>query len=150
MKRSLKPFELADDGENPFELQQELQDLMQEKAGIVRNEKDLTVAIDGVRALRIRAQNAGAHGNREYNPGWHTGLDLHNLLDVSEMIVISAIDRRESRGGHFHDDYPQKCEKHAKWNTIVFLGADGSMERREQGTIPIREDLQKIIEENQQ
>ena len=63
---------------------------------------------------------------------------------------MSAVDRRESRGGHFHDDFPNKCEKHAKWNTVVYKGPDGSMKRREQDVVPIREDLQKIIEENQQ
>lgn len=148
---TVKPFENAASGssENPFDLQFQLQELMQEKAGIVRNAADLQSALTEVRTLRKRAENAGANNNRDYNPGWHTALDLANLIDVSEMIVLSAIDRRESRGGHFRDDFPEKCEKHGSWNTVVYKSTDGSMQRREEAKADIRPDLQVIIEENQ-
>ncbi|MCH2145303.1 MAG: fumarate reductase/succinate dehydrogenase flavoprotein subunit [Phycisphaerales bacterium] len=148
-RHALRPFETGGDGENPFEIQHDLQDMMQERAGIVRTEENLSFALDALTGLRERAARARAYDNRDYNPGWHTALDLDNLLDVSEMIVRSAIERRESRGGHFHDDYPQKCEKHGTWNTVVRMKADGSMERSEQQIPAIREDLQAIIEENQ-
>ena len=148
---TVKPFDNAASGssENPFDLQFQLQELMQEKAGIVRNAADLQSALAEVRALRKRAENAGANDNRDYNPGWHTALDLANLIDVSEMIVLSAIDRRESRGGHFRDDFPDKCQKHGSWNTEVYKSTDGSMQRREEAKTDIRTDLQAIIEENQ-
>ena len=148
-RHALRPFETGGDGENPFEIQHDLQDMMQERAGIVRTEENLSFALDALTGLRERAARARAYDNRDYNPGWHTALDLDNLLDVSEMIVRSAIERRESRGGHFHDDYPQKCEKHGTWNSVVSMTGDGSMERTEQQIPAIREDLQAIIEENQ-
>ena len=143
------PFETDGDGENPFEIQHDLQNMMQERAGIVRTEENLSFALDALVGLRERASRASAYDNRDYNPGWHTALDLDNLLDVSEMIVRSAIERRESRGGHFHDDYPQKCEQHGTWNTVITMTGDGSMQRAEQQIPAIREDLQSIIEENQ-
>ena len=49
-------------------------------------------------------------GNREYNPGWHTALDLPNLLTVSEIVTLAALERKESRGAHFRDDFPAKDE----------------------------------------
>ena len=86
-------------------------------------------------------------GNREYNPGWHTALDLHNLLTVSEAITRAGIARKESRGGHFRDDYPDKDDRFGKVNCVVRKGPDGQMQLEE---VPIPEmpaELKQIIEE---
>ena len=80
---------------------------MQDLVGIVRNEDEMQRALAGLGPLRQRANQVGVGGHREY-PGWHAALDLHNLLTVSEAITRSAIERRESRGGHFREDYPDK------------------------------------------
>ena len=61
----------------------------------------------------------GVGGNREYNPGWHTALDLGNLLTVSEAITRSAIERKESRGGHFREDYPRKPTEFGTINIVT-------------------------------
>src|SRR6266404_936571 len=97
--------------ENPYKVQQDLQDMMQDLVGIVRKEDEMVKALDGLQKLWERAKKAGVPGNREYNPGWHTALDLNNQLTVSEAITRAAIERKESRGGQFRDDYPKKDSK---------------------------------------
>ena len=98
---------------------------MQDLVGIVRNEGEMQEALLGIEALRERAKHVRVAGNREYNPGWHTALDLDNLLTVSEAIARCAIERKESRGGHFRDDYPEKDPAAAKFNLVTSRGADG-------------------------
>lgn len=146
IKWSLEPFE-KQNGENPFALQAELQEMMQDLVGIVRKEDEMQRALVGVRELRERRKNAGATGNIDFNPSWHTALDLHNLLNVSEAITLAAIQRKESRGGQFRDDYPNKEKEFGKINFSVKKGNDGEMKIN---SIPIPEmpdELKKIIEE---
>ncbi|MBX3357842.1 MAG: fumarate reductase/succinate dehydrogenase flavoprotein subunit [Phycisphaeraceae bacterium] len=145
-KAALSPFDRPG-GENPYGVQHELQDMMQDKVGIVRTEADMAAALDGLAVLRERAARTGIDGNREYNPGWHTALDLGNLLTVSEAVARSALDRRESRGGHFREDYPEKSKEFAGHNTVVSKAGDGSMRLRREAIHPMREDLKKVIEE---
>jgi len=124
---ALEPFERGAQGEGPYQVQYALQDMMQDLVGIVRNELEMKRALEALRALRERAARVGVGGHREYNPGWHAALDLNNLLLVSEAVTRSAIERRESRGGHFRDDYPDKDPAHATFNIIVRKQPDGSM-----------------------
>ncbi len=144
---ALAPFDRAS-GENPYTIQHDLQDMMQDRVGIVRTEADMAAALDGLAALHRRAANSRVEGNREYNPGWHTALDLENLLAVSEAVARSALDRRESRGAHFREDHPTKSDEYARHNTIVSRGPDGSMRLRRQAIAALREDLEQVIEEN--
>jgi succinate dehydrogenase / fumarate reductase flavoprotein subunit len=145
--RVLEPFEHGTSGEAPYAVQHELQDRMQGLVGIVRRESEMQEALDVVGRLRARAARVGVTGNREYNPGWHTALDLPNLLTVSEAITRSALDRRESRGGHFRDDYPEKDPAYQTFNTVIRKGADGSMQLRREPIPQIPAELQRIIEE---
>jgi succinate dehydrogenase / fumarate reductase flavoprotein subunit len=147
---ALAPFERPPDPSGPFQIQYELQDLMQDLVGIVRREDELHRALEGLRQLKARAEAIGVPGNREYNPGWHTALDLHNLLTVSEAITIAAIERKESRGGHFRDDHPHKDEACATWNTIVVKGHDGRVNLRRDPITPMPDELKQIIEEQSQ
>ena len=85
-------------------------------------------------------------GNREYNPGWHTALDLNNLLTVSEAITLSALRRKESRGAQFRDDYPRKDTKNfGKVNTVIGLGPDGKMQVRLEPLPAMPEELKEVI-----
>ncbi len=145
-KSALSPFERPN-GENPYAVQKALQDLMQECVGIVRTEAEMQKALEGIASLRARASKAGIDGNREYNPGWHTALDLPNLLCVSEALARCAIDRRESRGGHFRDDFPEKDPKAQAWNTVVRKAADGSMQLERVTRPPMREELAAVVKE---
>jgi succinate dehydrogenase / fumarate reductase flavoprotein subunit len=150
-RRALEPFErdaAAPAMEGAYQVQYALQEMMQELVGIVRREQEMQQALDAIAALRHRAGRVIVPGNREYNPGWHTALDLENLLTVAEVITRSAIERKESRGGHFRDDYPEKDPAYAGFNIVVRRGADGSM-IVEHAPIPeMREDLRQIVEEN--
>ena len=89
----------------------------------------------------------GVDGNREYNPGWHTTLDLRNLLTVSEAVARSALERRESRGAHFRDDYPTKGDQFGGFNIVVRKGESGEMHLARELIPFMREDLRKVIEE---
>lgn len=136
-----------DKGDNPFDVQFALQEMMQQLVGIVRNENEMLRAVEHLRLMQARADNVRVTGNREYNNGWHTALDLKNLLTVSEAITMSALERKESRGAHFREDYPEKDEKNGKFNLIIFKGEDGKMLLRREPLREIREDLKQIIEE---
>jgi succinate dehydrogenase / fumarate reductase flavoprotein subunit len=131
----------------PFRLQYELQTLMQDKAGISREHEELDEAVEGIRKLKARAEVMGAGGSREYNPGWHTALDLHNLLTVAEAVALAARERKESRGAHARADYQEKDKTWGTVNLVLKKAKDGSMEIRREPISPIRQDLQDIIKE---
>jgi len=143
---ALAPFERSA-GESPYHVQHELQSMMQSLVGIVRTEKEMRTALGNLGGLRERAAKVGAHGNREYNPGWHTAIDLKNLITISEAITRAALERTESRGGHFRDDYPDKDPKQATFNIQLRKGADGSMQLTRATIPPIPAHLQEVIEE---
>ena len=145
---ALEPFERGQSGENPYAVQHDLQTMMQELVGIVRREEEIEQAIEGIGKLKARAGRAGVCGNREYNNGWHTALDLRNLLTVSEIVAKAAITRKESRGAHFRDDYPEKSEKWANVNLRVAKSADGSARVIEVPVKPLPDELKQVIEEN--
>jgi succinate dehydrogenase / fumarate reductase flavoprotein subunit len=145
---ALAPFERAE-GENPYQVQKDLQNAMQDLVGIVRNETEMREALDKIAGFKARAGKTGVTGNREYNPGWHTALDLKNLLTVSEAITLAALERKESRGAQFRDDYPEKDEQFAKVNTIVSKTADGSMRVLLEPLPEMPDYLKQVIGENQ-
>jgi succinate dehydrogenase / fumarate reductase flavoprotein subunit len=150
-RAALEPFERAmtdNSAEGPYQVQRALQEMMQELVGIVRREEEMARALDGITALKARAARVSVTGNREYNPGWHTALDLPNLLTVSEAIARSALARRESRGGHFRDDYPEKDPAYQGFNIVVAGSDTGGMTVTRASIPPMREDLKRIIEEN--
>jgi len=146
-REALAPFERRD-GENPYQVQKDLQETMQDLVGIVRNESEMREALGKIDGLKKRAGNPAVSGNREYNPGWHTALDLENLLTVSEAIARAALERKESRGAQFRDDYPDKNEQFAKVNTMIAKAADGSMQVRLEPLPEMPDHLKRVIEEN--
>ena len=146
--RALAPFERGPAGENPFAIQHDLQEMMQRLVGIVRLEAEMREAIEQLKRLNERAEHAGIGGNREYNNGWHTAIDLHNLMIVSEAIARAAVERRESRGAHFREDCPTKLDEFSTFNLVIRKGADGSMELSREPLEPIPAELRQVIEEN--
>jgi succinate dehydrogenase / fumarate reductase flavoprotein subunit len=134
--------------ENAFMVQAEMQVDMQELAGIVRKEDELTQVIEKLKTYDERAKGVVVAGNREFNPGWHGAMDLKNLVTVAEASARAALARRESRGAQFREDYPDKDEAFGKIMHVIRKGADGEM-RLETETLPDRPaDLQQIIEDN--
>ncbi len=152
-RQSLEPFErgmtTGGAGENPYQIQNELQNMMQNLVGIVRNGKEMEQALDGIQKLKERAEKTIVYGHREYNPGWHTSIDLHHLLTVAEAITLSSLDRKESRGGHFREDMPDKSAEGGKYNTVVKKGPDGSMQLRHEPIPAMPAELKQVVEEMQ-
>ena len=145
---ALAPFESGSSrSENPYEIQRDLQELMQDNVGIVRTESEMQHALSQLQELKSRAARAGVTGHREFNPGWHTALDLKNLLTASEAITRAAIERKESRGAQFREDYPSKEERFAKVNTMISRADDGSMRVRLEPLPEMPDSLKRIIEE---
>ena len=147
VREALAPFERSDP-ENPYAIQKDLQETMQDLVGIVRNETEMREALERIDKFRSRAAKAAVTGNREYNPGWHTAIDLKNLLTVSEAITRAALERKESRGAQFRDDYSNKDDAFGKVNTIVSKADDGSMAVRLEPLPEMPDYLKQIVEEN--
>ncbi len=146
---ALAPFESRGRGsENPYEIQKDLQELMQDKVGIVRTESEMQVALEQLKKLKERANRSGIVGHREFNPGWHTALDLKHLLAVSEAITRAALEREESRGAQFREDYPNKEERFARVNTMISKADDGSMRIRLEPLPEMPDYLTRVVEEN--
>jgi len=145
-RRALKPFD-QENSEGPYAIQHALQDLMQDLVGIVRVEAEMLQALERIRELKARADRAGVQGNREYNTGWHTALDLTSLLTVSEIITRAALDRKESRGAHFRDDFPDKDAAYGKFNIVARKGPDGEVQLIHEPLPPMPPEFQQIIEE---
>jgi succinate dehydrogenase / fumarate reductase flavoprotein subunit len=144
-RQAIAPFERS--GESPYQVQYDLQDLMQNLVGICRREDEMRRALAELHDLEQRADKVAVVGNREYNGGWHTALDLHNLLIVSEMITRAALERRESRGAHFRDDYPAKNDAEGKCNIVVRRSATGEMQVLREPLRELPPALQQVIQE---
>jgi len=142
----LGPFEQQGD-ESPYALQHELQQTMHNLVGIIRNEAELQRALTEIRRLKERAERVGVEGNRQYNPGWHLAMDLRAMLSISEAITLAAIERKESRGAHTRDDYPETSAEWGKFNIAVRVGADGepTIARELLPEIPI--ELRALVEQ---
>ncbi|HYT39014.1 MAG TPA: fumarate reductase/succinate dehydrogenase flavoprotein subunit [Acidimicrobiia bacterium] len=142
-KEALRPFEGG--SENPYAIQSDLQECMHNLVGIIRTEDELKRALEELVVLRDRATRVGVEGHRQYNPGWHLALDLRSMLAVSECIARAALERRESRGGHTREDYPQTDPEQAKFNVVV-------RQRQDEVTLaaepkpPLPDDLQALLE----
>src|SRR5213082_138292 len=145
--KALAPFERSR-GENPYAIQKDLQETMQDLVGIVRTETEMREALERINSFKARAGRAAVTGNREYNPGWHTALDLNNLLTVSAAITRAALERKESRGAQFREDYPDKDERFSRVNTMISKADDGSMRIRLEPLPEMPDYLKRVVEEN--
>ena len=145
--QALKPFDRGATGENPYQVQYDLQEAMQDLVGIVRTENEMQQALEKIAGLQLRADRAGIAGHRQYNNGWHTAIDLSSLLVVSEAITRAALLRKESRGAQFREDFPGKDAEWGKHNIIVKRGADGEMLVEKRPLPPMPDELKAVIEE---
>jgi len=148
-REAVEPFERPAGAQNegPYQVQYDLQNMMQANVGIVRLQNEMELALDVIGKLKARAAKVSVQGHREYNPGWHTAIDLKHLLTVSEAITMASLDRKESRGGHFREDFPEKHPDGGKYNNVISKSADGSMKLRREAIPAMREDLKQVIEE---
>ncbi len=144
---ALAPFDRGPAAENPYQIQYDLQESMQDLVGIVRAENEMERALDIIEQLRLRADRAGVPGHRQYNNGWHTALDLQNMLTVSEAITRAALLRKESRGAQFREDFPEKDAEWGKYNIVVKRRDDGAMLVEKRMLQPLPDELKAVIEE---
>jgi len=144
---ALSPFDRGPSGENPYQIQYDLQEAMQDLVGIVRVESEMQQALDAIGQLRARAGRAGIAGNREYNNGWHTTIDLGNMMIVSEAITRAALLRKESRGAQFREDFPGKDPEWGKYNIVIRRGAESEMLVEKRAVTPMPDELKAVIEE---
>lgn len=143
-KEALEPFN-RENGKNPFLVHEDLMNTMQTYVGIMRNEADLTKGIAELGRLKEEASKASIQGNRHYNTGWHECIDLRNMLIVSEAMARSALARKESRGGHARDDYPEQDDaSFGKVNHVCREGGNG-MEVEAVPLPPVPEEIQKVL-----
>ncbi|MBA2531076.1 MAG: fumarate reductase/succinate dehydrogenase flavoprotein subunit [Nocardioidaceae bacterium] len=142
---AVAPF-AQDGGENPYTLQRELQEVMQELVGIIRTEDELTESLRKLADLRRRAGELSVEGHRQYNPGWHLALDLPNMLTVSECIAMAALERTESRGGHTREDFPGTDESWGGINLILTNDAGGELSLQRQDLPRMPDELHELFE----
>jgi succinate dehydrogenase flavoprotein subunit len=142
---ALAPFE-RERGDNPYTVHQELQQTMQELAGIIRTEGELKSALEKLALLQDRAAGVRVEGHRQYNPGWHLSLDLQSMLAVSECVATAALERKESRGAHTRDDYPKADPELGKVN-MVLRQDDGKLSLRREPLPEMPGDLRQLFEE---
>jgi succinate dehydrogenase / fumarate reductase flavoprotein subunit len=149
MRDALAPLERnpGPDERGPYRVMQDVQELMQEKAGIIRDHDLLGEALDGLRALQPEVDRVAVGGNRDFNPGWHTAIDLKNIMTVSELLVLAARERKESRGAHSRTDFQDKDPEWGKVNLVVRKGSGGEPEVRREPIPPMRQELADIIKE---
>ena len=144
---ALEPFDRTE-GENPFLLHDELKDAMQVHVGIIRTEPDLEAGLTALEKLKVRANHFKVEDNRHFNSAWHQSLDMRNMLIVAEAMCRAAITRKESRGGHARDDYPEQDKGHwSKVNVVSRMSASGAMEIAEVPLPPVPAEIQKVLEE---
>ncbi len=148
LRKTLAPLDRTTGGEGPYQVQYALQDMMQDLVGIVRREDEMTRALSGLKDLKARAAKVSVPATREYNPGWHTAIDLNNLLTISEAVTLAAIARKESRGAQFREDFPNKSDEYSTFNHVIRKSATGEMQVIRQPLKPLRDDLKQVIEEN--
>jgi succinate dehydrogenase / fumarate reductase flavoprotein subunit len=144
---ALAPFDRGASGENPYQIQYDLQEAMQDLVGIVRTENEMEQAVERIAGLRARADGAGIAGNRQYNNGWHTAMDLDSLLIVSEAVTRAALLRKESRGAQFREDFPGKDAEWGKYNIVVKRSGDGQMQVEKRSLAPMPDELKAVVEE---
>jgi succinate dehydrogenase / fumarate reductase flavoprotein subunit len=145
VRGALQPFE-ATGTENPYAIQQDLQECMQTMVGIIRTADELTKAFGELAVLRERARRVRVEGHRQYNPGWHLALDLDPLLAVSECIARAALGRTESRGAQTRDDYPETDPDLAKVNVVV-RQRNGELVLTREPLPVIPDELQALLED---
>jgi succinate dehydrogenase / fumarate reductase flavoprotein subunit len=148
-REALEPFNRTE-GTNPFAIHEDLMNQMQKHVGIMRVEDDLTEGLKQLDRLKEAASRAKIEGPRHYNAGWHESIDLRNLLIVSEAMARAARTRKESRGGHAREDFPEMDKGHwSKVNVVARRGAGGEMEIEEVPLPPVPAEIKAVLDERE-
>jgi succinate dehydrogenase / fumarate reductase flavoprotein subunit len=141
---ALAPLDRTE-GESPYAVHAELQQMMNDLVGLIRREDEVKTALADLEKFKERAASVAVPGERAYNPGWHYSIDLRNMLLVAECVAMAALERQESRGGHTRDDYPAMSPEWRKVNLILTLDGD-KIDMVHQPLPVIREDLLALFD----
>jgi succinate dehydrogenase / fumarate reductase flavoprotein subunit len=144
---ALAPLERSG-GENPYTVHAEVQKTMSDLVGIIRTEEEIKAALIELEKLNDRAARVSAEGGRAYNPGWHLALDLRNIMVIAQCVAQAALERRESRGGHTRNDYPEMSPEWRKVNLVCSLD-DGQVKLTHQPLPPMREELLAMFDRDE-
>ena len=147
--RALAPFE-NENGENPYDIQRDLQEMMQANVGIIRTGDEIEFAINELETFTERVKNISVKGGRAYNPGWNLATDLPSMLTVSKCTSRGARDRKESRGGHTRDDFPKASAEYGTFNlahTIAGGTWDGEITTERSPLLTMPDELKALLEE---
>ena len=147
LNAALAPFN-GNSGENPYTVHQELQQVMNDLVGIIRDGSEMRDAITKLEGLKKRAKNVTVQGERQFNPGWHLSLDLENMLLVSESIAKSALVREESRGGHTRNDFPT-MDKNWRPKHVINSWNGSSVETKIESIPPMPKELAGLFEKEE-
>ncbi|NNN19880.1 MAG: FAD-binding protein, partial [Acidimicrobiaceae bacterium] len=134
-------------GENPYDLQHDLQETMQNLVGIIRTESELSQALVEINSIKERVKNVCVKGGLAYNPGWNLATDLPSMLSVSTMVTLGALERKESRGGHTRDDYPAPDAELGKMNFVQRLNPAGENIVTPEPLPEMPDELKALLEE---
>ena len=149
IKEALAPFERTE-GENPYTIQHDLQEMMQANVGIIRTQSELDFALGELEKFTERVKNIAVKGGRAYNPGWNLTTDLPAMLAVCKTVALGASFRKESRGGHTREDFPTASEEFSKFNLAHSSNGgnwDSPIETTESPLLPIPQELKALLEE---
>ncbi|HLI74761.1 MAG TPA: fumarate reductase/succinate dehydrogenase flavoprotein subunit [Acidimicrobiales bacterium] len=141
------PFR-RDGGESPYDVHRDLQQMMQDKVGIIRTESELVEALGDLERLQARVDKVAVSGGRAYNPGWNLATDLPSMLTVSRLVAAGALERRESRGGHTRDDYPMADSMFGRVNLVQRVDEAGRFTLVPEPLMEMPEDLAGLFEED--
>jgi succinate dehydrogenase / fumarate reductase flavoprotein subunit len=124
--------------------------MMQALVGIIRTGPELEEAKDKLDEFTERVKNISVKGARAYNPGWNLATDLPSMLTVSRSTALAASLRKESRGGHTREDYPNPDPEFAKFNFA--LSSDGGnwdspISAAQSPLLPLPDELKALLEE---
>jgi len=115
----------ADGPERLAPLRKTLQEEMDKNAQVFRTEESLGSVTTTIQQLRDRYQNIGIQDRgKRYNTDLLEAIELGFLLDIAEVVVFSARNRKESRGGHMRDDYPDRNDADYMQHTMAYLVGD--------------------------
>jgi len=146
---ALAPFE-KEEGENPYDIQRDLQEMMQANVGIIRTESELVDALAQLEVFTERVKNIKVKGGRAYNPGWNLATDLPAMLTVSKCVALGAHLRKESRGGHTREDFPKADDHFGTFNLAHSSDGgnwDSPITTVESPLLPIPAELKALLEE---
>jgi succinate dehydrogenase / fumarate reductase flavoprotein subunit len=149
IKEALDPFDRSD-GESPYDIQRDLQDMMQVNVGIIRTASEIDFAINELDTFTQRVKNMSVKGGRAYNPGWNLATDLPAMLSVCKTVAIGAKSRKESRGGHTREDFPKPDPNYGKINFAHSSDGgtwDSPITTVESPILEIPDELKALLEE---